>query len=110
MGTARQGAIRVKLLPSCATERLHTHGKKYVCVSALSAEDLETATTATTLPAGAISGDGGHVLDTANLHARTRERTESSLGTGARGLGLVAASGAQLDVESGDANLLRIGR
>jgi hypothetical protein len=49
----------------------------------------ETTTTATTLPACRVGWDRGHVLDAANLHARARQRTESRLGAGARGLGTV---------------------
>lgn len=66
----------------------------------------ETTTTATTLSAGRVGGDGGDVLNAANAHAGTGERTEGGLGTGAGGLGAGTTSGTQLDVESGDADLL----
>ena len=70
------------------------------------ARGLEAATTATTLPAGAIRRNGGHVLNTANLHAGTSEGTESSLGAGSRGLGANTTGGPDLDVQGGDAELL----
>eukprot|EP00961_Rhodomonas_salina_P180343 2434193-Rhodomonas_salina.1 len=67
---------------------------------------LQAATTATALPAGAIRGHGGHVLDTADLDAGAGKRTERSLGTRARGLGLHSAGGADLDVDGSYAELL----
>jgi hypothetical protein len=70
---------------------------------------LQTTTTATTLPPGRVGRGGGDILDTSNAHASTGERTESGLGTGAWGLGAVSTSGADLDVESGDAELLAAG-
>jgi len=65
----------------------------------------ETTTTATTLAAGRVGGDGGHVLNAANAHARAGKRTESALSTGAGGLCTSSTSGTELDVEGGDANL-----
>ncbi len=70
------------------------------------ARGLEAATTATSLPAGAIRRNGGHVLNTANLHAGASEGTESSLGAGSRGLRAHTTSGPDLDVKGGDAKLL----
>jgi len=67
---------------------------------------LQAATTATTLAAGRVSRDRGNILDAANLHAGTGEGAESRLGARARGLGLVAAGGAHLNVERRDADLL----
>lgn len=67
---------------------------------------LQTATATTTLAAGRVGGRGGDVLDAANLHAGTSQGTEGRLGTGARGLGAVATSGTDLDVQGGDAQLL----
>ena len=57
------------------------------------------------LAAGRVGGDGGHVLNTADAHAGTGERTESGLGTGARGLGASTTSRTELDVESSDTDL-----
>lgn len=53
----------------------------------------ETTTTATTLSAGRVGRSGGHVLNTADLHAGTGQGTESRLGTGAGGLGTVTCAG-----------------
>ena len=67
---------------------------------------LQSATTATTLPASRIGGDGGNILNAANLDARAGKSPESRLSTGTRGLGAVTSSCAQLDVQSIDAELL----
>lgn len=69
----------------------------------------ETATTATTLPACGVGRCGGDVLDAANAHTGTGEGAEGRLGTGAGGLGAVTTSGTDLDVESGDTELLAAG-
>ena len=61
------------------------------------------------LAAGRVSRDGSHVLDAADGHAGTRESAESALGTGAGSLGPGTASGAELDVEGGDADLAAAG-
>jgi hypothetical protein len=70
---------------------------------------LQTATTAGALAAGRVGGDGGHVLNSADLQASTGQGSESGLGTRAGGLGALTASGAQLDVNSGHAELLNAG-
>ncbi len=44
-----------------------------------------------------------------DLDAGTGKGAQSGLSTGTRGLGLVAAGGAQLDVQRGDAKLLKAG-
>ena len=86
---------------------------------------LQTTTTATTLSAGRVGGRRGNVLDTADLHASTGKGTESGLSTGTGGLGAVTwrwmlgwkkwmaeiieehtTGGTDLDVQSGDAELL----
>jgi hypothetical protein len=69
----------------------------------------ETTTAATTLPPGRVGRGGGDVLDASNAHAGTGERAEGGLGTGAGGLGAVATSGPDLDVEGRDAELLAAG-
>lgn len=66
----------------------------------------QTATTATTLPAGRVGGDGGHILNAADLDARASQGTEGRLGTGTRGLGAVATGGAKLDVQGVNTQLL----
>lgn len=96
---------------------------------------LETTTTATTLSAGRVGGRGGDVLDTSDSHTGTGKSAESGLSTGAGGLGTVTTllnpvcqfscaqifakpdrglvfsySGADLDVEGVDAELLAAGR
>jgi hypothetical protein len=68
---------------------------------------LETATAATTLLAGAVGRDRGHILDTANLDTTTGQSTQGASGTGTRGLGSVATLGAQFDVHSGDVDALK---
>lgn len=87
------------------------------------ARHLKTTTTATTLAAGRIGWSWSNILDSADLHARAGESTESGLGTWAWGLGSVTwmksicdniraegydhtSSGADLDVEGVDAELL----
>ena len=72
-------------------------------------ESLEAATTATTLATDRVGGDGGDVLDAANLQAGAGQGAEGALGTGSGGLGTVATGGADLDVEGGDAELLALG-
>lgn len=71
--------------------------------------NLETATALTTLTAGAIVGDGGDILDAADGHASTGKSTHGGLGTGSGGLGLGATGGTELDVEGGDAEVLKTG-
>ena len=72
-------------------------------------KSLQTATAAATLPAGGVCGDGGHILDAANLDAGASEGAQGRLGAGAGGLGAVATSGAQLDVQRVDTQLLQGG-
>merc|ERR1719281_209542 len=67
---------------------------------------LQTATTATGLLAGAVSRDGGDVLDAADLHTRTGKRTQRGLGSGSRALGPGTTGGAELDVQRRDTELL----
>lgn len=69
---------------------------------------LQTTTAATSLPAGGIRWDWGHVLDAANLHRRTGQSAQGGLGTGSRGLGAVTTGGAQLDVQGGDSQGLAL--
>ncbi len=106
--------------------------------------ELEAATAAATLSAGAVCGDWGHILcaaggkphasacshtlvhglscqreikcscspcraptNAANLEPAAGQGSQGRLGARARGLGLVASSGAQLDVQGCDAQLLR---
>lgn len=80
---------------------LHSQEKSRTC--------SETATTATTLSPGRVGGSGGHILDTSNAHTSTGKSAEGGLGTGAGGLGAVTTSGADLDVEGRDAELLAAG-
>ena len=63
---------------------------------------LQTATTLAALATSAVGGDGGHVLNAADLHASTSKGAKGSLCTGTRGLGARASGGADLDVQSGD--------
>jgi len=63
---------------------------------------LEPASTTTSLLPGGVGGDGGAVLNAADLHASTSESPEGALGPGSGGLGPVAAGGAELDVQSSD--------
>ena len=50
---------------------------------------LQPATSASSLPSGAVAGGGGDVLDAANSHSGTGEGTEGGLGARAGGLGAV---------------------
>lgn len=59
----------------------------------------------TSLSSGAIGGDRGNVLNTANLHSSAGESAESRLGTGSRGLGSGSSGGTELDVKGVDAEL-----
>lgn len=68
----------------------------------------ESATSATTLLSGRVRGNGGNVLNTANLDTGTGKSTDSRLSTRARSLGLGTTSGSDLEVESSDANLLAL--
>merc|ERR1719223_1383757 len=69
---------------------------------------LETATAATTLAASGVGGDGGHILNAANLEAGASKSAQGGLGTGTEGLGAVATGGPELHVEGGDAELLEL--
>jgi len=109
-GSAEHFERRAQQLPSCATEHFQHQvlrvkvwgGAPAVCKIFF----LQTATTATALPAGAISGHGSDILNAADLHAGTGEGAERSLGTRAGGLGLDTSGGTDLDVEGSDAELL----
>jgi hypothetical protein len=63
---------------------------------------LQTATTLAALATSAVGGDGGDVLNAADLHACTSESAKSSLSTRPRGLGAGASSSTNLDVQGGD--------
>ena len=69
----------------------------------------ETTTTATTLPACRVGRCRGDVLDTSNAHTSTGKSAKGGLSTGPGGLGTVTTSGADLDVQSGDTELLAAG-
>lgn len=69
---------------------------------------LQTTTATTTLPAGRVRRDRRHILDAADLHRRTGQRAQRRLGSRSGRLGLVAAGGAQLDVQRGDAQRLAL--
>ena len=73
-----------------------------------SVANLEAATTAARLPAGAVRGHGGDILDAAYLNAAARKGTNGSLSPWPWGLGLVAARSAHLNVQGGDADLLEL--
>ena len=67
------------------------------------ARSLQSSTTATSLSARAVSRHGGDVLDSADLHAGTRESTQRRLSAGARSARTNAASGAETNVKGVDA-------
>jgi len=73
------------------------------------AAHLQTATTAGALAASGISGDGSDVLNSANLKTSTSQGSEGRLGARTGGLGALATSGTQLDVDGGDTELLDTG-
>ncbi len=66
---------------------------------------LQTATAATSLDTGAVGGDGSNILNATDLHASASQSTESRLSAGTGGLGAVASSSAELDVQSSDTDL-----
>lgn len=66
-------------------------------------QNLQTTTAAAVGLARAVVGDGGHVLDAADLHAVTGESAECLLRTRTGGTGLHATSSADLHVDGGDA-------
>ena len=68
--------------------------------------NLQAATAATTLLAGRVRGDGGHVLDAANIEAATGERAKRGLTTRTRALRLVTTRRAHLNVKRGDTEFL----
>ena len=96
-------ATQTTILTTSNATREEREGSNHLAVCAI---DLETATTAATLPAGAVGRSRGDVLIAADFHARTGEGAEGGLGTGARGLGGRTAGGTELDVKGSDADLL----
>ena len=68
--------------------------------------DLQTPSTTTTLAACGIGGNGGHVLNAADLDARASKGAEGRLGTRAGGLGAISTGGTDLDVKGSDSQLL----
>ena len=71
---------------------------------------LQTATTATSLFAGRVSGDGGDILDPANADVVPGKSADGRLGTRARGLGLGSTPSTELNVHGGDATELAVDR
>lgn len=67
---------------------------------------LQTATTATALPASRVGGNRRNVLNAANAHASTSKSAKSALGARTRGLRADTTRATDADVNSGDANLL----
>ena len=55
---------------------------------------------------GGVGGDGGHVLDPADLHAVPGQHSEGGLGAWSGGLGVVASAASEPDVQGGDLELL----
>lgn len=64
---------------------------------------LQTSTTSTTLSSCSTMRDRSDILNTANLHARTSQCTQSTLCTWTRSLGSSTTSGSQFNVQSVDA-------
>ena len=85
------------------------HGDHPVRGRLVSRPFLRAETGTTHLAPGRVGGNGCHVLNAANAHARTSERTESALCTGTGGLGASTTSSTELDVEGGDADLTAAG-
>merc|ERR1719234_3106263 len=69
-------------------------------------QDLQPASTPSTLLPCSIAGDGSAILNATNLHAGTGKSSQSRLGAGAGGLGAVATCSSEFDVESSDAKSL----
>lgn len=74
------------------------------------ASDSQAATAAAALAARGVGGHRRHVLDAADLEARARQRAQRRLRARPRRLRLVAPRRAQLDVQRGDAQLLRVAK
>jgi len=68
---------------------------------------LQTTTATTVGLAGGVMGNGGDILDAADLEAVTGEGTEGLLGAGSRGAGLDTTGSAKLNVDGGDTDLLK---
>lgn len=66
---------------------------------------LKTTTTTTALSTGAISGDGGDILNATDSQTGTSQSTKSALATRTRSLGASATSSTDLDVNSVDTEL-----
>ena len=64
---------------------------------------LQPATATAALLPGGVGGDGGAVLDPADLHASSGKGAEGGLGPGSGSLGPVSTSGTQLDMQGGNA-------
>merc|ERR1712110_204456 len=67
---------------------------------------LQSSTSSTTLPPGGVAWDWRAILNSADLHAGSSEGTNGGLTAWSRRLLLGATSRSNLDVESGDAELL----
>jgi len=86
---------KVSLLYLHIPDHQHPSGSYTHQISSIPAKEptstrSQTTTTATTLSAGRVRRSRRNILNAANLHASTGERTESRLSTGARGLGTIA--------------------
>lgn len=57
---------------------------------------LQPSSSSTTLSPGGITGSGGNIFDSTNLHTGTSQTTESGLGTRTRLLGSGSTSGSEL--------------
>jgi hypothetical protein len=90
----------------CGLLQLHQTMKQSSTLPSHRVYNLQSATTARALSAGAVGGDGGDVLDAADLQAGTGKGAEGGLSTRAGGLGSVTTSGTDLHVDSGDTELL----
>ena len=71
---------------------------------------LQTPTPPTTLLPGRVTGNGRHILDPTNLHARTRERTERRLAAWSGLFGAGPAGSAEFNVEGGDTDFFAFDR
>merc|ERR1711962_184250 len=68
--------------------------------------DLQSSTTATSLPSSTIRWNGCDIFNTSDSHSRTSKSTECRLCTWTWCFGSVATSCSQLHMEGGDADFL----
>lgn len=82
--------------------------KNRVAIAACS-NNLQTTTTATTLPSGRVRWNWGDILNSTNSDTRSGESSKSRLSTWTWSLGTSTTGSPELDVESSDTDFLASG-